>query len=91
MVSAVCAELMSPEESALLTLVRNSPRGLLESAFDGVSFSTCARYVLAAVVSPDLMAVLRLVNAESNEFWLLDELVAEVEDVVSSARRALVL
>ena len=37
------------------------------------------------------MAVFRLLNAVSNVFWLLDELVAEVADVVSSDRRELVL
>ena len=38
-VSAVCAAEMSPVESAEETLVRNSPKGLLESALAGVSFS----------------------------------------------------
>ena len=42
-VRAVCALVTSLLESAVETLLRNSPIGLLESAFDGVSFSTCAR------------------------------------------------
>ena len=42
-VRAVCALDMSFEDRAEETLVMNSPSGLLESALDGVSFSTSAR------------------------------------------------
>jgi len=55
-------------DNAVETLERNSPRGLFESAFDGVSFSTSARYFFASVASPDLMADIRLESALSNGF-----------------------
>jgi len=78
-----------PDDNAVETLDRNSPSGLLASALAGVSFCACARYFSAAVVLPDWMAEIRLVNAVLKEFWPLDELVAEVEVVVRFERRAL--
>jgi hypothetical protein len=39
-VSALCAPAMLLSDRAVETLERNSPIGLLESAFDGESFST---------------------------------------------------
>ena len=93
MVSALCAPAMLLSESAVETLERNSPSGLFESAFEGASFSTSARYVLASVESPDLMADIRLVSALSNEFALLPEEleVDDVEDEASSVKRLDVL
>jgi hypothetical protein len=90
-VNALCAPAMLLSDSAVETLERNSPSGLLESAFEGASFSTSARYFLASVESPDLMADIRLVSAPSNEFPLLaEELeVDEVEDAASSEKREL--
>ena len=79
-------------ESAVETLVRNSPIGLFESIFPAESFSTCPRYFLASAVSPDLIADNRLVNALSKEFALPVELEADdVEEVESSESRELVL
>jgi len=89
-VSALCAPAMLSLESAVETLARNSPSGLLESAFEGASFSTSARYFLASVVSPDLMEDIRLESAPSKEFWLLLEEL-ETDDVASSEKRELVL
>jgi hypothetical protein len=89
-VSALCAPAMLSLESAVETLERNSPSGLLESAFEGASFSTSARYFLASVVSPDLMEDIRLVSALSKGFWLLLEEL-ETDDVESSDNRELVL
>jgi hypothetical protein len=84
---------MLSSESAVETLVRNSPSGLFESIFPEDSFSTWAMYFLASAVSPDLMADIKFVSALSKEFpLLLFELeVDDVEDVVSSERRELVL
>jgi hypothetical protein len=67
-VSALCAPEMSSLERAVETLERNSPSGLLESAFEGDSFSTSARYFLASVVSPDLIEDIRPDNAVSKDF-----------------------
>ena len=80
-------------ESAVETLERNSLSGLLESAFEGASFSTSARYLLASMESPDLMADIRLVSALSKEFPLLPEEldVDDVEDAASSVKRLEVL
>ena len=85
-VSALCAPAMLLSESAVETLDRNSPSGLLASAFEGCICSTCARYFSAELVSPDLIADIRLVSALSNAFPLLDELdeAAVVDDVDSS-------
>lgn len=86
-VSALWAAVMSLSESAVETLERNSPNGLLESALAGVSSSTSARYFSAEVVSPDLIAEMRLERALSKGFWLLEEEVPEaelVDDVASS-------
>jgi hypothetical protein len=90
-VNALCAPAMLLSERAVETLDRNSPSGLLESAFAGASFSASLRYFLASVESPDLMADIRLVSALSNEFPLLAEDldVDEVEEVLSSERREL--
>jgi hypothetical protein len=92
-VNALCAPLMLLSESAVETLERNSPNGLLESAFDGVSFSASARYFFASVVSPDLMADSRLESALLKLFCvLLVELVAdEAEDAASSVKRVVLL
>jgi len=91
--SALCAPEMSSSDSEAETLERNSPSGLLESAFDGVSFFTSARYVFASVVSPDLMADIRPESALSKEFPLLDEVldVEDVDDAESSVKRVLLL
>jgi hypothetical protein len=91
--SALCAPEMSSLDSALETLERNSPSGLLESAFDGVSFSTSARYVFASVVSPDLMEDIRLESALSKESALLvvELEVEEAEAAAISEKRVLVL
>lgn len=95
MVSALCAPAMLLSESAVETLDRNSPSGLSELVFESVfeedSFSTSVRYFLASVVSPDLMADIRLVSALSKLSWLLaEELeVDEVDDVASSEKREL--
>jgi len=80
-------------DSAVETLERNSPSGLLESALEGVSFSTCARYVSASVVSPDLMEDIRLESALAKLFWVLLEELREdaVEDVVRSVKSELLL
>jgi len=80
-------------ESAVETLERNSPSGLLESMFEGDSFSTWARSFFAAAVSPDLMSDIRLVSALSKEFplLLLELVVDDVEDVASSVKSELVL
>jgi hypothetical protein len=80
-------------ESAVVTLERNSPSGLLESMFEGDSFSTWARSFFAAAVSPDLMSDIRLVSALSKEFplLLLELVVDDVEDVASSVKSELVL
>lgn len=80
-------------ESAVETLDRNSPRGLLESPFEGASFSTAAKSVLAVAVSPDLIAAIKLFRALSNEFPLLLVVlvVDEVEDEASSVKRLLLL
>jgi len=80
-VSAVCAAEMSLLESAEETLVRNLPKGLLESALDGLSFCTSARYFSASLVSPDLMEDMRPLRAVSKAFLLFeDELETEDED-----------
>lgn len=89
-VSALCAPAMLSLESAVETLERNSPNGLLESAFEGASFSTSARYFLASAVSPDLMEDIKLVSALSKEFWLLLEEL-ETDDAESSDNSELVL
>ena len=93
MVSALWAPAMLLSPSAVETLERNSPSGLLESAFAGDSFSTWARYVFASLVSPDLIAEIRLVSALSKAFvLLLEELETEdVEDAESSEKRELLL
>jgi hypothetical protein len=80
-------------ESAVETLERNSPSGLLESIFEGASFSTWARSFFAAAVLPDLISDIRLENALSNELWLLlEELeVDDVEDAESSESREVAL
>lgn len=92
MVSALCAPSMLSSESAVETLLRNSPSGLFESTFPEERFSTCPRYFLASAVSPDLIADIRLVNALSKEFALLVEPeVDDVEEVESSESRELVL
>ena len=80
-------------ESAVETLERNSPSGLLESIFEGASFSTWARSFFAAVELPDLISDIRLENALWNELWLLlEELeVDDVEDAVSSVKREVAL
>jgi hypothetical protein len=91
-VRALCAPAMLLSPSAVETLDRNSPSGLLASVFEGASFSTWARYVLASVESPDLMADIRLVSALSKELWLLlDELLeaADDEDADSSVKSEL--
>jgi len=89
-------------ESAVDTLARNSLIGLFElvvdevfellvdEAFEPVSFSTVARYFLASLVSPDLMAENRLVSALLSEFWLFLEVleVDDVEEAVSSVSKA---
>ena len=62
MVKADCAAEMSLE-SAELTLERDVPSGLLESAFAGLSFCTSLKYFWASVVSPDLIADIRFVSA----------------------------
>jgi hypothetical protein len=81
---------MSSLESAVETLEMNSPSGLLESAFDGVSFSNCARYDFASVVLPDLMEDIRPVSALSKELLLEEALeVEDVDDAVSSVNREL--
>ena len=89
-VNALCAPEMLSLESAVETLERNSPSGLLESAFDELSFSTSARYFLASVVSPDLMEDIRPESALSKELLLLLEEL-EADDVDSSDNRELVL
>jgi hypothetical protein len=77
-------------ESAVETLERNSPSGLLEAIFVGASFSTSARSFFAAAESPDLRSDIRLENALSKVFLLLLEEL-EVDDVASSVRRLEVL
>ena len=67
-VSALCAPEMSLLDSAVETLARNFPSGLLESEFEGSSCSTWARYFLALVVSPELIADNSPVSAVSNGF-----------------------
>lgn len=52
-VTADCAELMSPLDRAVCTLDRNCPSGFDESALDEVSDSTWVRYFSAPLVSPD--------------------------------------
>jgi len=42
-VSALCASVTLLSDSAVVTLERNCPNGLLESALEGVSLSNCAR------------------------------------------------
>jgi hypothetical protein len=72
---------MSSLLRALETLDRNSPSGLLESALDGVIFSTSDRYFSASVLLPDWMAEIKLFSALSNAFPVLDvELEVELED-----------
>src|ERR1035437_42028 len=79
-------------ESAVETLDKNSPNGLLESVFELVNFSTWARYFLASVVSPDLIEENKPVSAVSNEFALFDELeVEEVEEAASSLKSVMLL
>lgn len=92
-VNAVCAAEISLLESAVETLDRNWPTGLLESAPAGANFSAWARYVFAAVVFPELMAAISSANVLSNEFPLLLEVLEaeEAEDAASSARRELPL
>jgi hypothetical protein len=82
---------MSSLESAEETLEMNLPSGLLESAFDGVSFSNWERYDFASVVSPDLMADIRPESALSKELVLLEEEleVEDVDDAVSSVNTEL--
>jgi hypothetical protein len=84
---------MLSSESAVETLLRNSPSGLFESIFPEDKFSTWDRYFLALAVSPDLTADIRLVSALSKELPLLfvELAVDDVDDVVSSERRELVL
>lgn len=92
MVSALCAPAMLLSESAVETLDRNSLIGLLESVFEGDSFSTSARYFFALVESPDLIEDIRPESALSKELplLLLLEEVLEVEDELSSENRELV-
>lgn len=89
MVSALCAPAILLSESAVETLDRNSLIGLLESVFEGDSFSTSVRYFFALVESPDLMADIRPESALSKELPLLLEEVLEVEDELSSENREL--
>jgi len=77
-------------DDAVETHARNSPSGLLESAFEGLIFSTSARYSLASVVSPDLIDDIELESALSKGFWLLGELdAAEIDDVERSVNGVL--
>ena len=89
-VSALCAELMSLSESAVLTLERNFPSGLPESAFEGESDCTWARYFSALLVSPDLMADSRLLSAVSKLLLLLEELLVE-DELESEVSREILL
>jgi len=73
-------------ESAVVTLDRNSPSGLLEAIFEGASFSTWARSFFAAAELPDLRSDIRLENALSKVLLLL-LVELEVEAVESSERR----
>jgi len=89
-VSAVCAAEMSLLERADETLVRNLPRGLLESALEGLSFCTSARYFAASLVSPDLMEDMRPLRAVSKALLFVEALETEDEDeAVSCDRREL--
>jgi hypothetical protein len=91
-VNALCAPEILSLDSAVETLERNWPSGELESAFEGLSFSTTAKYDLASVVSPDLMEDIKPESALSKELLLLEELETDdVEDAASSVRRELLL
>ena len=61
-------------ESAVETLDKNSPSGLLESALAGVIFSTSDKYFSAELLSPDLIADIRSLSKVSKLLPLLDEL-----------------
>ncbi|MGA2570701.1 MAG: hypothetical protein ABSF23_09290 [Terracidiphilus sp.] len=86
-VSALCADEMSLSASAVETEEMNCPIGLLASAFAGVSFSNWARYVFAELVSPDLIAAIRLESAESKAFLLVEE-APETDVVEDSSERS---
>lgn len=88
-VRAVCAAEMSPLESADETLPRNCPSGLLESALEGWSCSTFARYFSALAVSPDWIEEMRSESAFPKAFPDCDEeavreAVEELERLVKS-------
>jgi hypothetical protein len=78
-------------ESAVETLERNSPSGLLAFASDGANFSTCAKYFSALALSPDLMEDIRPESALLKALCLpLEELDADdVEDAASSVKSEL--
>ena len=82
---AVCALVMSFDDSAESTLERKVPSALEESALDGLSFLTSARCVLAPAVSPDLMEASRLASAESKD--LLEEDAVDEVDAVEEVER----
>jgi hypothetical protein len=74
---AVCAEEISPEESALSTLVRKVPMGSVPLVARGLDCSTCARYCLAELRSPDLMA-----DSNSEKLLLKVSVLLEVVELV---------
>ena len=76
---------MSLLERAELTLERNLPNGLSESALVGSSCWTWARYFSAPLVSPDLMADTRPESAVPNELLDLDD--ALVSDALEELER----
>lgn len=88
-VSAVCAALMSLLDSAESTLEMKVPSGSVPGVLFGESCSTWVRYFFALVVSPDLMADIRLERAESKLFVLVDDDdEVEVVEVVVSCEKS---
>lgn len=90
--SAFCAPEMLLFERSVDTFDKNFPSGLLGSAFEGASCCTWLKYFSASVVSPDLIADIRLDSAAPNVFCELEVLEAwVVEDEDRAVKSVLVL